>query len=55
MTKPKSVDEYTTFTNALTRVLKVSHAEMKAKLDSEKRAKTQRKKRLSGHASSDRG
>lgn len=51
----KRRDEYETFTQALDKVLKVSHSEIKAKLDAEKRAKQQQRKRPSGHASREKG
>jgi hypothetical protein len=37
--KSEGTNEYTNFTNALSKVLKVSHSEMKAKLEAEKREK----------------
>jgi hypothetical protein len=44
-------DEYATFETALRKVLSVPHSALKAHLDAEKRARTQRGKRASGHAS----
>lgn len=46
-------DEFGTFTSALRKVLRVSHSEIKAKLEAEKQAKKQQPKQPSGHASSD--
>ena len=44
-------DEYATFETALKKVLSVPHSALKAHLDAEKRARKQRGKRASGHAS----
>ncbi len=43
--------EYATFETALKKVLSVPHSALKAHLDAEKRARRQRRKRASGHAS----
>lgn len=51
--KSKGSDEYTNFSSALRKVLRVSHSEMKAKLDAEKQAKKQQPKQPSAHASGD--
>jgi hypothetical protein len=45
--------EYDRFTGALKKVLRVSHSELKTRLDAEKQAKKQPQKQTSGHASSD--
>lgn len=57
MSKPK---EYQDFENALSRVLRVSHGEMKERIEADKRAHADRPKRgrkpktsSSGHASND--
>ena len=42
---PNHAGEYATFTAALSKILKVSHSDMKAKLDAEKREKKSRPKR----------
>ena len=44
-------DEYATFETALKKVLSVPHSALKTHLDAEKRARKQRGKRASGHAS----
>jgi|GEM_PF-5801135 len=43
--------EYANFERALKKVLSVPHSSLKAKLDSEKRVRKQRRTRASGHAS----
>jgi hypothetical protein len=48
---PQKHNEHAAFVSALKKVLSVSHADMKAKLDAEKQAKKRRRKRTSGHAS----
>jgi hypothetical protein len=53
--KPQTKDEYTKFTNALRKVLKVSHSDMQSRIENEKRARKQRKTRTSAHASGVRG
>jgi len=47
--------EYATFEAALKKVLSVPHSALKAHLDAEKRVRRQRKKRASGHVSSEKG
>jgi len=47
--------EYAIFSTALKQVLSVSHSEMKAKLEAEKRARQQRKKQASVRVSRDKG
>ena len=49
--KNKRRDEYATFSKALQKVLRVSHVELKSRLDAEK-VRKQRVKPASGHASS---
>jgi hypothetical protein len=43
--------DYAIFENALKKILRVSHQEMKTKLDAEKQAKKPQQKRPSGHVS----
>ena len=45
--KAKTESEYDRFENLAREVLRVSHAEVKAKLEAEKRAKKQKKSRIS--------
>ena len=47
----KNENEYATFETALKKVLSVPHSALKAQLDAEKRVRTRRGKRASGHAS----
>jgi hypothetical protein len=42
MRSSKKPDEYAAFENALKKVLTVSHSQMKAKLDAEKRKKSRK-------------
>lgn len=44
----KKNPEFDRFTNAMGRLLKVSHAELKSKLDAEKNAKKRKKLKVSG-------
>jgi hypothetical protein len=45
--KPGTSAEYQAFTNLLEKVLQVSHSELKARLEAEKRAKKRKTKRAS--------
>ena len=49
--KTATSEEYVTFSDALSRVLRVSHAELKAKLEAEKQEKRKPKTSASAHAS----
>ncbi len=49
--KPKTSDEYTTFENALRKVLQVSHTEMQSRIEAAKQERQQRRKRTSARAS----
>jgi len=48
--KPKTRDEYATFSGALRKVLQVSHSEIKARLDADKK-KRKPKRASASHAS----
>jgi hypothetical protein len=53
---PPKADEYATFSDALRKVLKVSHSEMQARIKADKQARKQRRqKRISARASSAKG
>ena len=48
----KTSEEFTTFNNTMKKLLRVSHEELKSKMDAEKRAKKKpSKKRASGRVS----
>ncbi len=47
--------EYRAFSDALRRVLRVSHSDMKRRLDEEKKAKANRRRTSSSRASGDKG
>jgi hypothetical protein len=51
--KSDQPDEYANFQRALKKVLSVPHSEIKARLDAAKKARQQRRKKASGHASRD--
>jgi len=54
--KPKmQPSEYATFSEALKKVLRVSHTEIMSKLETEKKAKKRRQKSSFSHASSAKG
>ena len=54
--KPKGRDEYTAFTSALQKILRVSHTEMQTRIQADKQGrKRQHGKRPSSRVSSDKG
>jgi len=60
MKRSARTSEYERFDNMMQRLIRVSHSEIKAKLDAEKKAKARRKKRKSrtsalGRASREQG
>jgi len=53
--KPKTTAEYTNFSRALGKVLRVSHSELQSRIEAAKKARKQRRARTSARASGDKG